>query len=77
MSPSKNRYGMYESKHTWYANNWFQSKLEARWAVFFDQIGLKWSYEPKEFKLSNGKKYTPDFWNYGDSALILKLLPVN
>jgi hypothetical protein len=60
MRSSKSPYGLYESKHTWYGKNWFQSKLEAQWAVFFDQLGLTWRYEPKTFEF-NGEKYTPDF----------------
>jgi hypothetical protein len=33
-----------------------RSALEARWAIFFDTLGLKWKYEPKPCKF-----YTPDF----------------
>lgn len=39
----------------------FRSRLEARWAVFFDAIGLKWEYEVEGFVLSNGTYYLPDF----------------
>lgn len=39
----------------------FRSRLEARWAVFFDVIGVKWQYEVEGFKLSNGEYYLPDF----------------
>lgn len=39
----------------------FRSRLEARWAVFFDAIGLKWQYEIEGFKLSNDEYYLPDF----------------
>lgn len=38
----------------------FRSRLEARWAIFFDLIGLKYEYEPDCFDL-NGNWYTPDF----------------
>lgn len=41
----------------------FRSRLEARWAVFFDQFirgGLKWEYEPEGFDL-DGAYYLPDF----------------
>ncbi len=27
----------------------FRSRLEARWAVFFDALGIKWRYEPEGF----------------------------
>jgi hypothetical protein len=40
----------------------FRSRLEARWAVLFDSFNLKWVYEPECFILSNGQKYTPDFY---------------
>jgi hypothetical protein len=30
----------------------FRSRLEARWAVFFDAMGLKWEYEPEGFDLT-------------------------
>jgi hypothetical protein len=39
----------------------FRSRLEARWAVFFDTWGVKWEYEPEGFSLPHGK-YLPDFW---------------
>jgi hypothetical protein len=39
----------------------FRSRLEARWAVFFDALGLKWEYEPEGFELEDGTKYLPDF----------------
>jgi len=41
----------------------FRSRLEARWAVFFDQFisgGLTWEYEPEGFNL-DGTYYLPDF----------------
>ena len=39
----------------------FRSRLEARWAVFFDALGLKWEYEPEGFELEGGARYLPDF----------------
>lgn len=38
-----------------------RSRLEARWAVVFDAMGLKWTYEPEGFLLSTGA-YLPDFY---------------
>lgn len=38
----------------------FRSRLEARWAVFFDALGLAWEYEPEGFELKSGR-YLPDF----------------
>jgi hypothetical protein len=40
----------------------FRSRLEARWAVFFDALGIEWEYEVEGFILPNGQKYLPDFW---------------
>lgn len=42
----------------------FRSRLEARWAVFFDTCGVTWEYEPEGFELPNGEKYLPDFRVY-------------
>lgn len=39
----------------------FRSRLEARWAVFFDTCGVKWEYEPEGFDLGDGLYYLPDF----------------
>lgn len=39
----------------------FRSRLEARWAVYFDAIGIEWEYEPEGFNLG-GILYLPDFW---------------
>jgi hypothetical protein len=38
----------------------FRSRLEARWAVFFDHLRIKWEYEPQGY-LINGRPYLPDF----------------
>lgn len=40
----------------------FRSRLEARWAVFFDVMGVKWEYEPQGFENEKGEKYLPDFY---------------
>lgn len=39
----------------------FRSRLEARWAVFFDALGLRWEYEPEGFATDAGP-YLPDFF---------------
>ena len=38
----------------------FRSRLEARWAVFFDRAGVAWQYEPQGFAIG-GRPYLPDF----------------
>lgn len=35
----------------------FRSRLEARWAVFFDANGIEWQYEPEGFVLDLGNWY--------------------
>jgi len=40
----------------------FRSRLEARWAVFFDALGLQWEYEPEGFDLGDAGWYLPDFY---------------
>lgn len=39
----------------------FRSRLEARWAVFFERLGVRWEYEPEGFQLEDGTRYLPDF----------------
>jgi hypothetical protein len=45
----------------------FRSRLEARWAYYWDLIGLEWMYEFEGFDL-DGEWYLPDFyipkWGY-------------
>lgn len=40
----------------------FRSRLEARWAVFFNAAGIRYQYEPEGFVLSDGTWYLPDFY---------------
>jgi hypothetical protein len=58
---------------TRYKGCYFRSRLEARWAVYLDSVGLKWEYEKQGFNLQDstgwlpkkypGKScYLPDFW---------------
>ena len=45
-----------KSHPTIYRGTQFRSRLEARWAAFFDLVGWRWRYEP--FDLEG---WTPDF----------------
>lgn len=38
----------------------FRSRLEAKWAVFFTELGLQWEHEPEGFNLGT-EMYLPDF----------------
>jgi hypothetical protein len=39
----------------------FRSRVEARWAVYLDTLGVDWLYEKEGFELPSGR-YLPDFW---------------
>jgi hypothetical protein len=45
---------------TRYAGCRFRSRLEARWAVFFDRLGIAWEYEPEGFELAPLPKCRPE-----------------
>ena len=47
---------------TMYNGYRFRSRLEARWAVFFDTLGIRYEYEKEGYELDNGVCYLPDFW---------------
>lgn len=47
---------------TLYKGYQMRSRLEARWACFFDALRLKWEYEPEGFDLGTNGWYLPDFW---------------
>lgn len=46
----------------------FRSRLEARWAIFFDKLGVKWEYEPEGFDM-DGVPYLPDFRLYAPNGI--------
>jgi len=58
---------------TRYGGCHFRSRIEARWAVFFDALGIPWEYEPQGFELPADENfaepayYLPDFFlpNWG------------
>jgi hypothetical protein len=47
---------------TTYRGYKFRSRLEARWAIFFDSLRLEWEYEPEGYELADGARYLPDFY---------------
>lgn len=47
---------------TRYNGHRFRSRLEARWAVFFDGLGVPYEYEKEGFDLGAAGQYLPDFW---------------
>lgn len=72
--PDSNSYsGSLKAIETVYNGYRFRSRLEARWAVFFDHLDIEYVYEPEGFDLTEtcvflgyklGQKvwYLPDFW---------------
>jgi hypothetical protein len=52
----------------------FRSRLEARWAVFFDTLGIKYEYEPEGYDI-DGVWYLPDFW-LPDFGIYCEVKPV-
>jgi hypothetical protein len=46
---------------TRYRGRRFRSRLEARWATFFDWLDISWEYEKEGYEL-DGMQYLPDFW---------------
>lgn len=48
---------------TQYGGARFRSRLEARWAVFFDEMLIDWEYEPEGYETPDGR-YLPDFRIY-------------
>ena len=51
---------------TMYKGIQFRSRLEARWATFFDLCGWKWDYEPEDLA-----GYIPDFMLHFDKGDVL------
>lgn len=47
--------------NTYYNGLYFRSRLEARWAVFFDCCGVKYEYEAQGYDLGDDVYYLPDF----------------
>lgn len=63
---------------TRYAGCRFRSRLEARWAVFFDALNIEWQYEPQGYQLQSGRQYLPDFflpggWSRSQAGLYLEI----
>lgn len=40
----------------------FRSRLEARWAVFFNTLNIDYQYEKEGYELPSGELYLPDFY---------------
>lgn len=64
---------------TIYKDVHFRSRLEVRWALFFDKLGIEWEYEPEGFRLSGGINYLPDFWlpGFDDGGVYAEVKPAD
>lgn len=61
---------MVKALETRYAGTLFRSRLEARWAAFFDVLAWQWTYEPPV-----GRGYLPDFVIGGAAPLLIEVKP--
>lgn len=54
----------YEPQPTNHIGLQFRSRREARWAIFFDFLGITYKYEPQYFKFGKDRDdyYLPDFY---------------
>lgn len=54
---------MIDPIETEYRGHRFRSRLEARWAVAFDFLGVEWKYESQGYRVGyESRPYLPDFW---------------
>lgn len=61
---------MIKAIETSYKGHRFRSRLEARWAVVFDALGIRWQYEAQGYEVGHRVSlesertwgYLPDFW---------------
>lgn len=60
------------AKPTLYKDTMFRSRLEARWAAFFDLAGWRWDYEPCDFD-----GWTPDFRLHGVTPVYTEVKPID
>ena len=61
---------MIKAIETRYAGYLFRSRLEARWACFFDALGIRWEYEKEGYDLGEAGWYLPDFWLPGQQCFV-------
>lgn len=57
---------------TTYAGVRFRSRLEAKWAAFFDLLGWTWQYEPFDLK-----GWIPDFLLPGKCPVLVEIKPIS
>lgn len=65
---------MIKAIDTYYNGYYFRSRLEARWAIYFDLIGLKYEYELNGICV-DGVPYLPDFF-IPDHNTFIEIKPI-
>jgi hypothetical protein len=50
-----------QALETYHNGHHFRSRVEARWAVFFDHLSIPYEYEPAGYQGPTGLRYLPDF----------------
>ena len=63
---------MNEGIPTTYAGIHFRSRLEARWAAFFNELRWPWEYEPRDFS-----GWIPDFILLGATPVYIEVKPAS
>ncbi len=53
---------MKQAQDMLYGRYVFRSVTEARWALFFDKLGIDYEYEPTKFSIPGIGGYVPDFY---------------
>jgi hypothetical protein len=53
----------------------FRSRLEARWAVFFDALGIRWWYEPEGFMMRFDYEAFAGGWDASEEELLKDGVP--
>jgi len=54
--------GTIKAIETAYKGYKFRSRLEARWGIFLDSLGIEWEYEKEGYDLGEAGWYLPDFY---------------
>lgn len=57
---------------TMYNGVQFRSRLEAKWAAFFDEMHWEWEYEPLDLG-----KWSPDFLIKGEHSALVEVKPID
>jgi len=55
---------------------WLRSSWEYTYAKWLDTQNIKWQFETKQFKFSNGEFYRPDFWILDESSECLYIVEI-